>query len=292
MTKITKEFLQDKAIRMREVLDAKRNEIGLEFHEDEHKYFIFDKNKKMTSQLPSVSKIIKYFEVPFDSIAMSLRKAKGDLEEQKRILKEWEQAGQLSTNLGSSVHYELELSAIAMNGNFKECRKPIFHLQDHQIKISKRMIENGSLFLNNMEERECVLMDTECTMGDIDLGYFGQADMFYLAANREKTNFGIICCDWKTNQPKKFETHFYTKKLIEPFQFFDGHDLNKYKIQLPLYNKLLKAMLKGTEFEDVPILGSVIVHLREDGMTEYKVEPVFQRIVDDINVNMLCFAGV
>ena len=93
-------------------------------------------------------------------------------------------------------------------------------------------------------------------------------------SNKEGTDFGIVVTDWKTNQPKNFEVQHYTGRMYPPFQEYHDTALGHYYIQLPLYARLLIKMLKGTKYENIKLLGCVIVLLKEDGtFVEYKVPP-------------------
>lgn len=79
-----------------------------------------------------------------------------------------------------------------------------------------------------------------------------------------------------TNKPKNFEVHSYTEQMLEPFEEWPDTALSHYKIQLPLYARLIMDMLKGTKYENLKFLGAIIVHLTDDGrFTEYKIEKSF-----------------
>jgi hypothetical protein len=123
-----------------------------------------------------------------------------------------------------------------------------------------------------MEERGAVLLDTEMVLGDPELGYTGQPDKVWLMMNKDKTGFGLVITDWKTNKKKNFQETSYTKRLKVPFNKFPDTALGHYYLQLPFYGKLLIKMLKGTKYEDIKLLGCVISHLKDDGeYDEYKV---------------------
>ena len=223
---------------------------------------------------PSVSKIIKKFHKPFDAEGMALRMSKGDPEGQAQLLAEWKQAGDLSTNMGSRVHFELESNLIGRFDNYKEVRQPIFEINDEQQRKSDNMIIAGKQFLDLMLERGGVLLDTEIVLGDPEEQYTGQPDKVWLMETKEKDNFGFVITDWKTNQPKNFEVHHYTGKLYPQFNNYHDNALGHYYLQLPLYGRLLRKMLKETKYNDTKLLGNVVVLLKDDGtFVEYKVPP-------------------
>jgi hypothetical protein len=134
-----------------------------------------------------------------------------------------------------------------------------------------------------MEDRGAVLIDTEIVLGDPELGYVGQGDTCWLIKNKSKTGYGFIITDYKTNKKKNMETNDYTKPMREPFKFLPNNALGHYNTQLPLYGKLLLKMLKGTEYENLPLLGCIIVHLTdEQEFTEHRIP----KNVIDIIFNM------
>lgn len=272
--------LNDISLEIKDLLDQRRKEIELTFIEEEHIYFMKDIDGVVKKNFPSVSKIIKKFHKPFDADGMALRMSKGDPEGQAQLLAEWKKAGDLSTNMGSRVHFELESDLIGRFDNYKEVRKPIFEINEEQQRKSDNMIAAGKQFLDLMLERGAILLDTEIVLGDPNEQYTGQPDKTWLMMNKEKNGFGFVITDWKTNQPKNFEVQHYTGKLYPPFNNYHDNALGHYYLQLPLYGRLLKKMLEGTKFSNTKLLGNVVVLLKEDGtFTEYKVPPAISSAI-------------
>ena len=272
--------LKDISLEINDLLEKKRQELELTFVEDKHIYFMKDVDGKIKSNFPSVSKIIKKFHKPFDAEGMALKMSNGDPEGARLLQEQWKQAGDLSTNMGSRVHFELESDTIGRFGNYKEVRQPIFTINEEQKIKSDNMIIAGKNFLDLMQERGGVLLDTEIVLGDPEEQYTGQPDKAWLMMNKEKDDFGIVITDWKTNQPKNFEVQYYTGRMYSPFQDVHDNALGHYYLQLPLYARLLLKMLKGTKYEDKLFLGGVIVLLKDDGtFVEYKVPPAVKNTV-------------
>lgn len=264
--------LKEISLEINELLEKRREELALTFIEDKHVYFMKDQDGEIKSDYPSVSKVIKNFYKPFDATAMALKMSNGDKGGQLRLLNEWRNAGDYSTNMGSRVHYILESNTVERYKMGKEVREPLFKCDETQITKGDNMIKAGINFLNLMDERGGVLLDTEIVLGDNELGYTGQPDKVWLMMNKDKTGFGFVLSDWKTNQPKNFEVQHYTGKLYSPFQNYHDNALGHYYLQLPLYGKLMIKMLQGTKYEGVKLLGGVIVLLKDDGtFVEYKV---------------------
>lgn len=257
---------------IKRLLEKRQKEIMLSFVEEGHIYTMKDMSGNLSTNIPSVSKIIKKFEIPFDSDGMSSIMAKGDIDAKNNLLESWRLSGELSTNMGSRVHYELEIEALSRYGIKKEVRQPIFEINDEQKKISDKMIEGGKKFLDLMTERGAVLIDTETLLGDPILGYTGQPDKLWAIPNKSNTEVGILITDWKSNKKKNFEVQRYTKNLKPPFGNYPSTALGKYYLQLPLYGKLIIEMLKGTKYESAKILGNIIVLLKDNGtFEEYRV---------------------
>lgn len=264
--------LKQTAKEIREILDKRRKDIELTFIEEEHKYFMKDEDGKVRSDFPSVSKLLKKFYEEFPAEEIALKKAKGDVEEQQRLLTEWKAAGDYSTNMGSRVHYFLEKKILEMFNYDKEVRVPEFDCDFTQILKGDSMINAGTNYLKLMKERGAELLDTEIVLGDPSLGYTGQPDKVWLIEGKDNKSVGIIITDWKTNKPKNFEENQFTKRMKNPFQKHPDNALGHYFLQLPFYGKLLKEMLKGSKYEDIKIFGCIIVLLKENSdFEEFRV---------------------
>ena len=260
--------LYDISLEMRDTLEEKRKQLELSFIEEDHIYYMRDLNGEIKSNFPSVSRLISKFHKHFDSEGKALQMCKGDPEGAKELLAEWKQAGDLSTNMGSRVHFELETDTIDRFGNYKNVRQPIFDINEEQQRKSDAMIGAGKEFLDLMLERGGVLLDTEMVLGDPEEGYTGQPDKVWLMMNRQKTDYGLVITDWKTNKPKNFEVQYYTGRMYPPFNNYHDNALGHYYLQLPLYGRLLLKMLQGTKFDKIKLMGGVIVLLKENGTFE------------------------
>jgi hypothetical protein len=272
--------LKQIASEIRQILEDKRKELELTFVEDTHTYYMKDMDGKIRTNFPSVSKVLKKFYEEFDSETISYNKANGDPEVQQKLLAEWKAAGDYSTNMGSRVHYMLEKKLIEDYGNYKEVRQPIFECDFTQILKGDSMINAGTKYLKLMNERNTVLLDTEIVLGHPELGYTGQPDKVWLVENKQKTGFGILITDWKTNKPKNFMPNKFTKKMKYPFTDVDDTSLGHYYLQLPLYGKLLLKMLEGTKYENIRLYGCIVTLLRED--SEFEEFRVPQKVIDTV----------
>lgn len=272
--------LKQTASEIRQILEDKRKELELTFVEDTHTYYMKDLNGEIKTNFPSVSKVLKKFYEEFDSETISYNKANGDPEVQQKLLAEWKAAGDYSTNMGSRVHYMLEKKLIEDYGSYKEVRQPIFECDFTQILKGDSMINAGTKYLKLMNERNTILLDTEIVLGHPELGYTGQPDKVWLVENKQKTGFGLLITDWKTNKPKNFMPNKFTKKMKYPFTDVDDTALGHYYLQLPFYGKLLLKMLEGTKYENLRLYGCIVTLLRED--SEFEEFRVPQKVIDTI----------
>lgn len=269
--------LNDVAQEIRDIIRDRQETLGLTFEEERHLYTMMGR-----SDWPSVSKVLKLFYKQFPTEEAAYNKAGGDPEIQQKLIEEWAAAGDYSTNLGSRVHFILEKTVIEMYGGYKQVRQPIFECDLEQIMKSDNMITAGKRYLELMKQRGAILLDTEMVLGDPELGYTGQPDKVWLIENRDKTEFGLIITDWKTNKPKNFQENSFTKRMYPPFENYPDNALGHYYVQLPLYGKLLLKMLKGTKYSNIRLYGCIISHLREDTQfEEFRVpKDLIQTVLD------------
>ena len=266
---------------IREIVEQKRNEFKLVFFEDEHKYLMNDVNGENRSDFPSVSKVLKKFYKEFPTEEAAFNKAGGDYLEMERLITEWRRLGEESTNMGSRVHYFLETDLINRYGEYKEVRKPVFDCDLVTMGRGDQMVTAGKKYLDLCEQRGLVLLDTEMVLGHPELGYVGQPDKVWLTMNAKGDEFGILITDWKTNKEKNFQTTKYTESMYTPFEEYPNNALGHYYLQLPFYGKLLLKMLEGTKYENIKLLGSIVVLLKDDTTyQEFRVpKPVIETIM-------------
>lgn len=259
--------LKTVASEIREIISQRQQDLQLTFEEENHIYTMMGKD-----DWPSVSKVLKKFYREFPTDEAAMKKAGGNPEEAERLKEEWAAAGEYSTNLGSRVHYILEKKTIERNGNYKEVRQPIFTCDPTQLIKGDAMIKAGENYLDLMESRGAILLDTEMVLGDPELGYVGQPDKVWLIVNRTETEFGLLITDWKSNKKKNFQETSWTDRMYPPFQKHPNNALGHYYLQLPFYGKLLVKMLQGTKYEKLKLYGCIISHLDDEGQfTEYRV---------------------
>lgn len=279
--------LREIALEIREIISDYQRGNHLSFVEDTHTYYIMGPDGKITSNMPSVSTVLKAFYNTFDSVKTnSFKNCGGDIQLEKQLLSEWRQKADYATNMGSRVHFILEQELVNQYGGYKEVRQPIFECDEGQIAAGDAMITAGKNFIDLMHQRGAVLLDTEVVMGNVEFGYFGQPDKVWLIIDKNG-NLGFVITDWKSNKRENMteEVKPWTLPLLSPFEFLIDNALSHYKLQLPLYAKLLLKMLEGSKYGNINFFGCVIVHLRDDAtFQEYRVDNSIIKIISDMDV--------
>jgi len=192
----------------------------------------------------------------------------------------------LFNKCGSRTHFLLEKKSLEMFELDKEVRQPEFECNFEQILRSDSMVSAGTNFLETMKERGALLLDTELILGDDEYGYTGAPDKMWLIENKDKTEIGIICTDYKTNKPKNFEASYFTKKMKYPFEKLDDTALGHYSTQLPFYCKLLLKMLKGSKYENIKLYGCIIVLVKDDGtFEEFRIPKSVQETILEMDMS-------
>ena len=264
---------------IRDIISERQKEFQLTFEEESHKYTMLDNKGILRSDFPSVSKVMKLFYDEFPTEQAAFNKAGGDPDEAERLVNEWAELGRKSANLGSRCHFFLEEHTLKEFGIDKVVRQPIFDCDAEQIIKSDTMIIAGKRYIELLKERGCVLIDTEIVLGHPELGYTGQPDKVWLVIGTNG-KVGILITDWKSNKPKNFEVTRYTKKMKKPFEDLPDNALGHYNTQLPFYGKLILKMLEGSKYEDIQLLGCIIVLITEE--REYHEHRVSKKTMNKI----------
>ena len=264
---------------IRDIISERQKEFQLTFEEESHKYTMLDNKGDLRSDFPSVSKVMKLFYDEFPTEQAAFNKAGGDPDEAERLVNEWAELGRKSANLGSRCHFFLEEHTLKEFGIDKVVRQPIFDCDAEQIIKSDTMIIAGKRYIELLKERGCVLIDTEIVLGHPELEYTGQPDKVWLVIGTNG-KVGILITDWKSNKPKNFEVTRYTKKMKSPFEDLPDNALGHYNTQLPFYGKLLLKMLEGSKYEDIQLLGCIIVLITDE--REYHEHRVSKKTINKI----------
>jgi len=184
---------------------------GLEFKENNHKYFFKSKPIKI-----SVSGLIKNYYKPFDSHNISLRIAERDKISQKEVLKSWDNEATKGKNKGNKAHLFGEVYP------FNRHIEPTDKLEEAIVK-----------FWDDLP-KHIIPVIMELQMFHKEFMFAGTADI--LLYNTITNTF--IIGDYKTN--KDLFKNFNKQKLLSPFNNLLDCSFNKYQLQLSYYQILFE----------------------------------------------------
>lgn len=89
-----------------------------------------------------------------------------------------------------------------------------------------------------------------------------------------------------TNKEKNFMVQSYTGKMYEPVNQLFNNSLGHYQVQLPCYAKLLIDMLRGSKYENIKLIGCIIVLLKKEGtFEEYRVPKKVYNTILEMDIN-------
>lgn len=245
---------------IRNILATAASEIV--FDEPTHKYTY------KGVEFKSVSSVLKKYTGTFPANFMAgkvaaKRRREGDyFISADNVLKEWDLKRDIAANFGTLVHYKLEQYAAAKYLIGKVVKpvtidKSLLNV-DREI-TANLLVEQGKKWLDKMIESGYELVDTEVMMLNPTIGYSGTVDLLFLKDNK------LVIADWKSNQ-KDITNDDYNNYMLSPLSSMKATTVNKYKIQLNLYKKLMRAIVP-LEVEHL-----IIVHLKEDRVDTYRCE--------------------
>jgi hypothetical protein len=183
------------------------------FEEREHRYFYGDR------ELQSASAWIKEVEPRFDAAEVSKRVAKKRGVTAESLLKEWDDARDEGSRLGSLVHLAIEKH---LGGE---------PLPDLDPEAQRRF----DLFLKLMDGRlkGSEVIGQEVRLYSLKYGIAGTADLILRLASGK-----LFIGDWKTNKQFRHGEDGF-ERLLPPFDHLVKNEGNTYSIQSALYRIML-----------------------------------------------------
>lgn len=191
------------------------------FNEPNHTY-IDDRGNHYTS----VTGLIKKFVEPFDEDGTAARIAKRDGKSKEEILAAWKQKRDEACLLGTRVHENNERQLLGQ-GDLHQPR------HDHE----RDMMCAAWTFCHGLLTAGWHVMATEQIVFHPGWYIAGTVDLIMRAPDA-----GLWFLDWKTNG-KLSERGF--NQLRGPVAHLDDSDLNKYRLQLNIYDRLAQAFIGG-----------------------------------------------
>lgn len=212
-----------------------------------HKYF----NRKTGEPYLSVSKVKETFCPPFDEAGHSERMSEGDPEKAEALKAEWALTKLEGATRGTKIHTVCEAY---------ELNQPILETDS---EVLARLEKFKVLFAGPLSQMK--LIAKEFILFNHSLKIAGRADDIF------EDNGFLAVGDIKSN--KKLTTDWGFGKLYPPFQNDYASDLNKYSLQLCLYELLIR-------YAGIPTKSGFIIHLppKDKPGVIYPVRPYLARL--------------
>ncbi len=220
------------------------------FYEDNHTYIIDQayKYKLLESATTFISKFFPKFET--DNVAKKCAgkgKYKGMTVDE--IKQAWADEALRGSTEGTNTHMFAECLS---NGDLNALPEP-------QSERESKLFDQVAVAILMLEEK-FIFIEAEKIVFSPELGLAGTIDllMFDPAKNH------LIILDWKQN--KKIDSSNSWESAMVPIKTWDACDLNKYKLQLNLYEFILRRE-DYFGFDNIPKVSGVrkaLIHLTED----------------------------
>lgn len=204
---LTKEIIQEKI--------KYYDDSNFSFNEEAHAYTLDGKI------VYGVTSFLNRFVKPFDSDYWSKKKADAAGIPQAELLKQWDDKRDRSCELGHNVHAWIE--------NFYEKNDETL---TKDAEANERVVKFQKIYESKLKQLESVASELRVFSRKYSIA--GTIDKVYLWEGN------IIVGDWKTNKKIKTDKDFCFGKLLYPFERHKENELNKYSLQLSLYQLLLE----------------------------------------------------
>lgn len=192
------------------------------FDDDKFKFdgptHIYTYNEKI---IYGVTSFLERFIKKFDSDFWSKKKANEEGITQEAMLARWDAKRDRSCELGHNVHDYIE--------RFYE--EGITDLTT-DLEANERIEKFKTIYEDKLSKLESI--GSEIKVFSKVWGLAGTIDKLYLWEN------SIIVGDWKTNQKIKTDKDYAFGKLLFPFEKYKENEINKYSLQISLYQLLLE----------------------------------------------------
>jgi hypothetical protein len=252
---------------------------GLEFVDEEHKYFLNGE------ELSSVSSIVSQFEEEFDTQAKAEAYALKNGETPEYWIDKWKFINLKATVSGTQVHsYGESLSWLYLGHpeNITEDNK-YKYIADKNWLIPTRPKENAALsfFENFPENTYIVLPETRIyNIGD-RFKYAGTFDLLvYYDHPTDKSKSGLVVMDWKTNREiyKEFSRE-HGKMMVWPFSDLFDEPYGGYVLQINFYSLALEKI-------GLKVIGKRIIWLKDDETYEIIPAPDISQNIRKLDNNV------
>ena len=188
---------------------------------------------------------------------MAYMKAKSLGVTKQEVLDMWEEKKNKAIRIGNRVHYELEKFIIEKHiGGTTPKELSGMAESKEEMEIAEKKIYQGKKFIESLIKAGFELVITEPILINTIYNYSVTPDLVAMKNNE------LYIIDWKSNSTD-IHKHYY-KTMKAPFSNLYESSINKYKIQLNLYQILIEATIP------LKVKDKVIVHLKENSYDTYR----------------------
>lgn len=171
--------------------------------------------------LTSATGYLHNFVKEFDSDYWSKKKAKEEGITQEEMLARWDAKRDRSCDVGTMTHNYIE--------NFYEKKENIIP-DDEEVKV--RIKKFHKIYESKLISLESIA--SELRIFSRKWPICGTLDQLYLYEGQ------VLVGDWKTNEKIKTDKDFCFGYLLPPFNKYKENELNKYSLQISLYQLILE----------------------------------------------------
>ena len=239
------------------------NDFSVYFDEANHKYMVdVEKNPEYWEEIPSVTQFIKHYTPPFDENKVSAIVAKKKGKTQAEILAEWARKRDYACEMGTRIHANQE----------KTIKGQTDYLPPQNDR-ERAIMYNGYQAIQDMKAAGFVPLEAEKMVFSMALKLAGTIDAIFVK------NRVMWLVDWKTNE-KIDRTNEYHNFMLPPAETLDDCAFVHYKLQLNLYERILKT---DGYIPKIQTVKKMLVHLKPH---EYEIinvddEPITDKLLLD-----------
>jgi len=225
------------------------------FDEDRHIYTVAETGQVLTSGTTFIGRFFPKFNA--EKVANKIAEKRNTTPQQ--LLNQWNKKRDNACDCGTFVHLYAEM---LINGD---------QLPIPRFARERRLCDQAARAVVALLKRFDVI-EAEKIVFSPTLGIAGTIDLLL----QDRVSKNIIIADWKQNE-KIDRDNEYGEKAYSPIDYMDACSLNKYRIQLNLYQFIL---IHEGYYPAVPNYRRLLIHLQEGGFHGIKINDLQQVIAE------------
>lgn len=239
------------------------NDFSVYFDEEKHQYKIdIEKNQEYWLEVPSVTQFINHYSPPFDENKVSAIVARKKGKTQAEILAEWKNKRDYACDMGTRIH-----------ANQEKAMKEQTDFLPPQNERERQIMFHGFQAIQDMKAAGFVPLTAEQMIFSMSLKLAGTIDAIF-----QKSRI-LWLVDWKTNE-KIDRCNEYHNFMFPPAETLEDCAFNHYKLQLNLYERILKT---DGYIPKIQTVKKMLIHLRPQSYEIINIddEPIADKLLLD-----------